>query len=343
MNQEIGIYVHIPFCKQKCLYCDFISFEGIIEKEEQYTEALKKEIIENAKKIENDIVTTIYVGGGTPSYIDSKYIIDILETIKKNYNIKKNAEITIEVNPGTVTKEKLKDYKNVGINRLSIGLQSTNNKILKEIGRIHTYEDFLETYQMARRVGFKNINVDLMLALPNQDCKILVDSLQEIIKLSPEHISIYSLILEEGTRLQKLAEQGSITLPKDEIERKMYWDTKKVLEKNGYIHYEISNFAKSGYESRHNLNCWKQKPYLGFGLSAHSYYNKTRYSNVTNIKQYIDVEKGFVLTYNTKIIHEIQTKQDEQKEYMMLGLRKIEGVSISDFKNKFVRKSYFFI
>lgn len=343
MNQEIGIYVHIPFCKQKCLYCDFISFEGIIEKEEQYTEALKKEIIENAKKIENDIVTTIYVGGGTPSYIDSKYIIDILETIKKNYNIKKNAEITIEVNPGTVTKEKLKDYKNVGINRLSIGLQSTNNKILKEIGRIHTYEDFLETYQMARRVGFKNINVDLVLALPNQDCKILVDSLQEIIKLSPEHISIYSLILEEGTRLQKLAEQGSITLPKDEIERKMYWDTKKVLEKNGYIHYEISNFAKSGYESRHNLNCWKQKPYLGFGLSAHSYYNKTRYSNVTNIKQYIDVEKGFVLTYNTKIIHEIQTKQDEQKEYMMLGLRKIEGVSISDFKNKFVRKSYFFI
>lgn len=343
MNQEIGIYVHIPFCKQKCLYCDFISFEGIIEKEEQYTEALKKEILENAKKIENDIVTTIYVGGGTPSYIDSKYIVDVLETIKKNYNIKKNAEITIEVNPGTVTKEKLKDYKNVGINRLSIGLQSTNNKILKEIGRIHTYEDFLETYQMARRVGFKNINVDLMLALPDQDCKILVDSLQEIIKLSPEHISIYSLILEEGTRLQKLAEQGSITLPKDEIERQMYWDTKKVLEKNGYIHYEISNFAKSSYESRHNLNCWKQKPYLGFGVAAHSYYNKTRYSNVANIKQYIDAEKGLMHAHNTKIIHEKQTKQDEQKEYMMLGLRKIEGVSISDFKNKFVRKSYFFI
>lgn len=343
MNQEIGIYVHIPFCKQKCLYCDFISFEGIIKKEEQYTEALKSEILENVKKVENDIVTTIYVGGGTPSYIDSKYIVDVLETIKKNYNIKNNAEITIEVNPGTVTKEKLKDYKNVGINRLSIGLQSTNNKILKEIGRIHTYEDFLETYQMARSVGFKNINVDLMLALPNQDCKILIDSLQEIIKLSPEHISIYSLILEEGTRLQKLAEQGSITLPEDEIERQMYWDTKKVLEKNGYIHYEISNFAKSGYESRHNLNCWKQKPYLGFGVSAHSYYNKTRYSNVANIKQYIDVEKGFVPAHNTKIIHEIQTKQDEQKEYMMLGLRKIEGVSISDFKNKFVRKSYFFI
>lgn len=343
MNQEIGIYVHIPFCKQKCLYCDFMSFEGIIEKEEQYTEALKKEILENAKKIENDIVTTIYVGGGTPSYIDSKYIVDVLETIKKNYNIKKNAEITIEVNPGTVTKEKLKDYKNVGINRLSIGLQSTNNKILKEIGRIHTYEDFLETYQMARRVGFKNINVDLMLALPNQDCKILVDSLQEIIKLSPEHISIYSLILEEGTRLQKLVEQGSITLPKDEIERQMYWDTKKVLEKNGYIHYEISNFAKSSYESRHNLNCWKQKPYLGFGVATHSYYNKTRYSNVANIKQYIDAEKGFMHAHNTKIIHEKQTKQDEQKEYMMLGLRRIEGVSISDFKNKFVRKSYFFI
>lgn len=343
MNQEIGIYVHIPFCKQKCLYCDFVSFEGISAREEEYIKVLKKEILENAEKIENDIVTTIYIGGGTPSYIDSKYIVDILETIKKNYNIKNDVEITIEVNPGTVTKEKLEDYENIGINRLSIGLQSTNNKILKEIGRIHTYEDFLETYQMARRVGFKNINVDLMLALPNQDCKILVDSLQEIIKLSPEHISIYSLILEEGTRLQKLAEQGSITLPEDEIERKMYWMVKKILEKNGYIHYEISNFAKEGYESKHNLNCWNQKQYLGFGLAAHSYYNKTRFSNITNIKQYIDVGIGLLPAHDTKIIHEIQTKQDEQKEYMMLGLRKIEGVLISNFKNKFVRKSYLYI
>lgn len=224
----------------------------------------------------------------------------------------------------------MEDYKKVGINRLSIGLQSTNNDILKEIGRIHTYEDFLETYQMARKVGFENINVDLMLALPNQDCKILVDSLEEVIKLSPEHISIYSLILEEGTKLQKLVEQGSITLLEDEIERKMYWMAKKILEKNGYIHYEISNFAKAGYESKHNLNCWNQKQYLGFGVASHSYYNKTRYSNVANILKY---------GMEPKIIHEIQNKQDEQKEYMMLGLRKIEGVSIADFKNKFVRES----
>lgn len=233
----------------------------------------------------------------------------------------------------------MEDYKKVGINRLSIGLQSTNNDILKEIGRIHTYEDFLETYQMARKVGFENINVDLMLALPNQDCNILVDSLEEVIKLSPEHISIYSLILEEGTKLQKLVEQWSITLPEDEIERKMYWMAKKILEKNGYIHYEISNFAKAGYESKHNLNCWNQKQYLGFGVASHSYYNKTRYSNVTNIKQYINVGAGLVSARNSKIIHETQSKQDEQKEYMMLGLRKIEGVSIADFKNKFVRES----
>lgn len=237
----------------------------------------------------------------------------------------------------------MEDYKKVGINRLSIGLQSINNDILKEIGRIHTYKDFLETYQMARKVGFENINVDLMLALPKQTCKDLQKSLEEVIKLSPEHISIYSLILEEGTKLQKLVEQGSITLPEDEIERNMYWMVKKILEKNGYIHYEISNFAKAGYESKHNLNCWNQKQYLGFGLSAHSYYNKTRYSNVTNIKQYINVGAGLVSARDSKIIHEIQSKQDEQKEYMMLGLRKIEGVSIADFKNKFVRESNLYI
>ena len=327
MKQEIGIYVHIPFCKQKCLYCDFISFEGIIEKQEEYISTLKTEILENVKKIENNIVTTIYIGGGTPSFIDSKFIIDILETIKKSYNIKKDAEITIEINPGTVTKEKLEDYKNAGINRLSIGLQSTNNEILKGIGRIHTYEDFLETYNLARKVGFQNINVDLMLALPKQSLEILQESLKELIKLSPEHISLYSLILEEGTKLKKLVEQGSIALPEEEIERQMYWDTKKILEENGYIHYEISNFAKKGHESKHNLNCWNQKSYLGFGVAAHSYYNKTRYSNVLNLYKY-GVEP--------KTIHEVQNKQDEQKEYMMLGLRKIDGISIADFKNKFV-------
>ena len=328
MKQKIGIYVHIPFCKQKCLYCDFVSFEGIIERVEKYIEILKQEILENAKKAENYIVTTIYMGGGTPSYIESKFIVDILETIKKNYTIKKDAEITIEVNPGTVTKEKLEDYKRVGINRLSIGLQSTNNEILKEIGRIHTYEDFLETYKLVKKVGFQNINVDLMLALPKQTYKDLQKSLEQVIKLSPKHISLYSLILEKGTKLEKLVEQESIILPEEEIERKMYWDTKKVLEDNGYIHYEISNFAKEGYESKHNLNCWNQEPYLGFGISAHSYYNKTRYSNVANLNKY---------GVQPKIIYEIQSKQDEQKEYMMLGLRKISGVSISDFKNKFIQ------
>lgn len=171
-----------------------------------------------------------------------------------------------------------------------------------------------------------------MLALPNQTTQILKQSLEEVIKLSPEHISLYSLILEEGTMLSKLVEQERLTLPKEETERKMYWETKKILEENGYIHYEISNFAKAGYASKHNLNCWKQKEYLGFGAAAHSYYNKTRYSNTQNLEQYIS-------NPNTKIIHETQEKQDEQKEYMMLGLRKIEGVSISDFKNKFVRKS----
>lgn len=329
MKEELGIYIHIPFCKQKCYYCDFISFFKKEEEVNEYVEALKKEIISNKEKANNHKVNTIYIGGGTPSYIDSKNIISILETVKNNYPVEEDAEITIEINPGTVNKEKLEDYKKAGINRISIGLQSTNNDLLKTIGRIHTYEQFLETYDLARNIGFSNINVDLMLALPDQTEEILVESLQKIIDLNPEHISIYSLILEEDTILYKLVEQEKVQLPDEEIERRMYWKTKQILEQNGYIHYEISNFSKPEKQSKHNLNCWYQKEYLGFGLAAHSYYDKTRYSNTQNLKQYIENKE--------KIIHENQSKEDEQKEYMLLGLRKIDGVSIKEFKSKFIQ------
>ena len=243
MKEELGIYVHIPFCKQKCYYCDFVSFAGSEEREEKYIEVLKKEICLNKEKGKDYRVTTIYIGGGTPSYIDSKAIVSVLDTIKGNYAVEKEAEITIEVNPGTVTKEKLEDYQKAGINRLSIGLQSADNVILKQIGRIHTYEEFLETYSLARKIGFTNINVDLMLALPSQTEEILQDSLEKVIQLNPEHISLYSLIVEEDTPLATLLEEKQ-TLPDEEMERNMYWNTKKILEKNGYIHYEISNFAK---------------------------------------------------------------------------------------------------
>ena len=336
VKEELGIYVHIPFCKQKCLYCDFVSFAKSEMWEKEYIQALKKEIEENKEKAKGYLVTTIYFGGGTPSYIDSKAIVRILNTIKENYEIDKQAEIGIEVNPGTVTKEKLEDYKQAGINRLSIGLQSADNAILKQIGRIHTYEQFLETYGLARKIGFTNINEDLMLALPNQTEEILKDNLQKVINLTPEHISLYSLILEEGTPMATLVEEGKLILPDEETERNMYWSTKKILEQNGYLHYEISNFAKPQKLSKHNQNCWSQKSYLGFGLAAHSYYNKTRYSNTTNLQDYM-LEAELKSAHEKQTIHEIQTIEDERKEYMLLGLRKIQGVSIAEFKAKFIQ------
>ena len=329
-KNEIGIYVHIPFCKKKCDYCDFISYcnkDNLIEK---YVEAMKKEIESQNIKPE---ITTIYIGGGTPSYIDSKYIIQIINKIKEK-NVSPNPEITIEVNPGTVTMEKLEDYRSCGINRISIGLQSTNNTLLKEIGRIHDFKQFLETYKMAKKVGFKNINVDLMLGLPNQRIKDLKESLEQILKLKPKHVSVYSLIVEDGTPIANKIEKGELQLPDEELERNMYWFVKNTLELNGYKHYEISNFAKKGYESKHNLNCWNQKEYIGIGVAAHSYRDITRYSNTENIEEYIRNVNNEEFNKN-KIIHEVQKEDDAKKEFMLLCLRKIDDIKISDFKNKF--------
>ena len=328
--KELGIYVHIPFCKRKCDYCDFISFSNKIDLVEKYIEALIKEI-KNTKISEDEyIIKTIYFGGGTPSYIESKYIIEILQTIRTKFNVLKNAEITIEVNPGTINEQKLKDYYNIGINRLSYGLQSTNDNLLKLIGRVHNYDIFLDGYNLARNIGFKNINVDLIIGLPVQTIEDVEIDLKRIIDLKPEHISVYSLIVEEGTKIEEKINKKELYLPSEEIERKMYWKVKDKLEKHGYIHYEISNFAKLGYESKHNMACWNQEEYIGFGLGAHSYFNNLRYSNVADFDEY------FNWSENSKIIHEKQEKKDKMNEYMLLGLRKIDGVRISEFKNKFV-------
>ena len=334
--KEIGIYIHIPFCIKKCEYCDFVSYCNKEKYVPQYINALKKEIKNNINKEYK--ITTIYIGGGTPSSIEENYIADIIETIKLNMNDEnlkefKNVEITIEVNPGTVTEKKLETYKEIGINRLSIGLQETHDELLKSIGRIHTYEEFLKTYNLARKIGFNNINVDLMIALPNQTIQDIKENLENIIKLNPEHISVYSLILEEGTPFYNKYTENKIKLPDEKLERNMYWYVKNTLENNGYIHYEISNFSKKGFESKHNMNCWNQEEYLGFGVAAHSYNNKTRYSNTNSIEEYI---KG-----SNKIIHEEQTLEDMQKEYMLLGLRKIEGINIQKFKNKFAQNPIF--
>ena len=343
--EEFGIYIHIPFCKKKCYYCDFISFDCMENKIDDYINSIikeinQKEIIEkiddkvNLKNFTGKKVTSIYIGGGTPSLIDSKYIVEILDAIKNKYDVLENAEITIEVNPGTVTEEKLITYKNAGINRLSIGLQSADDRILKLIGRIHTYEEFLNTYNLAKKVGFKNINVDLMLAIPTQTEKELVDSIIKVVNLNPNHISLYSLILEENTKLEEQVENKELELIDDETERKMYWKTKNLLKKNGYNHYEISNFSKKGFESKHNMNCWNQEQYIGYGLAAHSYFNNTRFSNTDDLEEYIANINNDNINENIEI-EEIQDREKKAKEYMMLGFRKIKGISISDFERKF--------
>lgn len=325
--KKVGIYVHIPFCKQKCKYCDFVSFENQFEWQEDYINSVLQEI-ENCDK-KGFQVNTIYFGGGTPSSISEEWIVKISNKIKEKFDVAENVEATIEVNPGTVNETKLIAYRKAGFNRISIGLQSSQEKILKAIGRIHTYEEFENCFKMAKKAGFANINVDLMLALPNQTRQDLEESLKKVIHLNPNHISLYSLILEENTPLGKEVISGLLHLPTDEEERKMYHVTKKILENNGYMHYEISNFAKKGYESKHNLNCWNQEEYLGFGLASHSYFDKKRFSNTTNLQKYIESQEENIE------INEIQTDEMQKKEYMMLGLRKIQGVSVSEFERKF--------
>lgn len=336
-KEELGIYIHIPFCMQKCLYCDFVSYINKSECVKEYINCMIKEIQSYDFKKYN--ITTIYIGGGTPSFIESDYIKEIINVIQnkleKNDTRWEDIEITIEANPGTVTLEKLNDYKTVGINRISLGLQATQDRLLKQIGRIHNYKDFLEAYELLKRVGFNNINVDLMIGLPNQSIKDLKESLEKIIKLNPNHISVYSLIIEDGTPISKLLDEEKIKLPDEEIERQMYWYVKNKLELNGYNHYEISNFSKKGKESKHNLNCWKQKQYIGIGAAAHSYFKDIRYSNTNNIEEYIKNIKENNIEKNRKI-EEKQTIEDKKNEFMMLGFRMIEGVNIADFKAKFV-------
>lgn len=350
-KNELGIYIHIPFCKSKCSYCDFISYSNKMDKVDTYFKVLEKEI--DSYDFNKYNVTTIYIGGGTPSYVESKYICVMLNKIKlklvNNLTKWEDIEITIEVNPGTVNKEKLEVYKKIGVNRISIGLQSAKDNLLKQIGRIHNYKDFINTYKLAKEVGLNNINVDLMLGLPNQTIQDLKETLEEIENLNPNHVSVYSLIVEEGTKIEKQILSGDMELPSEELERQMYWYVKNKLELMGYNHYEISNFAKKGYESKHNLNCWEQKEYVGLGVAAHSYVDRVRYSNTENLEKYIDTEikdniwmkEKELDNSSIRIIEEVQSKEDQKNEYMLLGFRKIEGVNIANFKAKFVDNPIF--
>ena len=336
--KRLGIYVHIPFCARKCNYCDFYSLASDEDEKKNYIEALKREIKEVAKKVSTDYeVYTIYFGGGTPSIIKADYIKEVLDVIRSHFKLYKDdfyPEITIECNPKTVDMEKLSIYKETGINRISLELQSTDNDELKLLGRIHTYEDFLESYEMVRKSGFKNVNIDLMSAIPNQKIKTYEKSLNEIIKLNPEHISSYSLIIEEGTPFfKKYSENAPLfsELPSEDEDREMYALTSEKFSKAGYERYEISNYAKEGFYSRHNTSYWDRVPYLGFGLGASSFFENERYKNMANLKEYI--EKAGKEDIREEIIK--LNLNDAMSEFMFLGLRKVVGVSKSEFKSNF--------
>lgn len=330
-NKEFSIYIHIPFCISKCNYCDFNSFSNCDELIDKYIEKLIEDIqLSKYFSDENNICKTIYIGGGTPSYINEKYIKQILETIKNKYNIDKDVEITIECNPSSINEDKLKTYFDIGINRISIGLQSTNNSILKIIGRKHTFEMFLEKYNLVRKIGFNNINVDLMIGLPTQTLIDIKNDLEKVISLKPTHISSYSLIIYENTKIYDDIYINKYSIPSDEEERSMYYLLQDNLKEAGYNQYEISNFSKPGYESKHNTMCWKQKEYIGFGAGAHSFIQNKRMYFEENINKYINSKK--------MIIEEILSKKDLMKEYMIIGFRMLDGINKKEFEIKFKEK-----
>ena len=333
-KKELELYIHIPFCVKKCAYCDFLSGPQDEDTIEQYVVGLLDEIHAHGSKkdfVSSYEVTSIFLGGGTPSILNASQTQRIFETLKTNFKISQDAEITIEANPGTVTQEKLETYRTYGINRISFGLQSTNNEELKLLGRIHTYEEFLESFSLARECGFDNINVDLISAIPKQTVASWEETLRSVIELNPEHISAYSLIVEEGTPFAKVYGEGcpgERDLLSEDDERAIYYRTEELLKATGYHRYEISNYAKDGKECRHNLGYWERKEYLGIGLGAASLMNNTRYSNISDLTYYIE---------NAKHIHNIQedvhvlSVKEQMEEVMFLGLRKMEGVSEREF------------
>ena len=282
----LGLYVHIPFCAKKCFYCDFNSYE-ITRKDEKsiYIKNLIKEMEFYKEEIVGKDIDTIFIGGGTPSILNENEIKFLFNDIKNNFNIKKNAEITMECNPGTLTLEKLRVMKECGVNRLSIGLQAVQNHHLNYIGRIHTYEEFEKNYNQAKEVGFENINIDLMYALPNQSREDWMESLEKVVKLNPTHISAYSLILEEDTELFNMYERKEFKLLDEDTDIEMYEYTINYLKSNGYNQYEISNYAKEGYECKHNILYWKCKNYVGLGASASGFLNGARYSNLCDLNE----------------------------------------------------------
>ena len=331
MSGGMELYLHIPFCVKKCAYCDFLSFPSGQEIQRQYAKRLMEDIGCMGKEYGDIPVDTIFIGGGTPSVLESRLIVDLMEHVNRAFQISDGAEISMEANPGTVTREKLKEYRRAGINRISFGLQSANDRELKLLGRIHTWAEFLESFALARECGFTNLNIDLMSALPGQTCESWKDTLKRVTDLEPEHISAYSLIIEEGTPFGEKygSEEGRKLLPDEDSEREMDHETKRFLRECGYERYEISNYAKPGRECRHNIGYWTGVPYLGLGLGASSYMNGSRFAVSSDMQQYLE-EKPGTFTDVEKL-----TKKDMEEEFFYVGLRMTAGVSLSEFERRF--------
>ena len=342
-NNNLELYIHIPFCKKKCEYCDFLSGPANAREVSEYMKALRKELLMWAAAAGNHTVSSVFIGGGTPTILPTGEVEELMRVIFRNYHVSEQAEISIEANPGTVSLEQLKAYVACGINRISIGLQSTDEDLLKRLGRIHSYEDFLMAFQMARMAGFRNINVDLISGIPGQSLSDWEDSLKKITLLRPEHISAYGLIIEPGTRFhdkyaadEKRREAGyePMFLPSEELERQMYQLTGEMLEAKGYRRYEISNYARAGKVCIHNQGYWKREEYLGFGIGAASLFRETRWSNTRNKNSYVNYIAREEFPLEEESLEKLSPAA-QMEEYMFLGLRMMEGIQRSDFEKSF--------
>lgn len=325
---NFGLYVHIPFCLKKCDYCDFVSYTGRQDLHERYIDTLIWEL----EGLPESKVDTVYIGGGTPSSIDAHLIERLMRAVVQRFHIQQDAEVSIEVNPATVTAESLACYRACGINRISMGVQSFLDDELCDLGRLHDSHDVYESYRMIADSGFKNINLDLMFGINGQSRQSFASSLEQAISLFPAHISAYSLIVEENTPMYERKKTGTLMLPDEDTERAMYDDAAARLGQAGYRQYEISNFAREGFACRHNLKYWHCEPYYGIGVAAHSYDGLARWSNTTNLRSYLDCPKcGDAPTVERQVL----TDADKRTEYIIMGLRLCEGISLQTFSEKF--------
>lgn len=335
MQNPLGLYLHIPFCRQKCLYCDFPSFAGREAFQERYTDALLAEMDFRARECAGREVCSVFFGGGTPTALPLPLLERLAEKVFSSFRIADGAEVTAEANPGTLNRETARALRGMGFNRLSIGVQAWQDRLLRQLGRIHTIADFLENYRIVREEGFQNVNIDLMFALPWQTMEDWQETLAQAVALAPEHISAYSLILEEGTPLFREWEEGRLTPVPDDLDREMYHMAIDFLAEKGYAQYEISNFAKAGRQSRHNRLYWQAEEYLGLGLGAHSYWNGERFHNPYGLEEYIRAAGSPAQMAEER---EFVTPQDALAEFMFLGLRLTEGVSFAAFRQRFGRE-----